>query len=128
MAAGNINISSMSAETFALSAGSQAAKVAQEAAMREQEIARKARSVVVPTNDNLVRKRLRELGEPITLFGERVSRTHMRAETAAAAFLFFPLCRPPFFFPSPTQPTSFVKSFTSTAFPFERRGAKTGAE
>jgi hypothetical protein len=106
MAAGNINISSMSAETFALSAGSQAAKVAQEAAMREQEIARKARSVVVPTNDNLVRKRLRELGEPITLFGERVSCTRARINRCCCCFFFSFLYAVPILFPSPTHTSS----------------------
>ena len=92
MAAGNINISSLSADTFALSAGSQAAKAAQELALREQEIARKARSVVVPTNDNLVRKKLRELGEPITLFGERVSalNTHTHRQIPSTAFALSP--------------------------------------
>ena len=72
MQSGNINISGMGADTFALSASTQAAKAAQDAYLREMEIAKKARSVVVPTSDNLVRKRLREMGEPITLFGERV--------------------------------------------------------
>lgn len=72
MAAGNINISSMSAETFALSAATQAAAAEQAALLREMEVARRARSVRVPTNDNLVRKALREIGEPITLFGERI--------------------------------------------------------
>lgn len=31
-------------------------------------------TLIVPTNDKLVRKKLRQLGEPITLFGERVWR------------------------------------------------------
>lgn len=73
MASGNINVSGVSADTFALSEATQQAMAAQAAHLREMEIAKRARSVVVPTNDNLVRKRLRELGEPITLFGERVS-------------------------------------------------------
>lgn len=34
---------------------------------------KKARSLAVPTDDGRVRARLREMGEPITLFGERVS-------------------------------------------------------
>ena len=39
-----------------------------------EELARKkkARSLAVPTDDNKVKLRLRELGHPITLFGERV--------------------------------------------------------
>jgi len=35
------------------------------------ELRRRARSITVPTNDTLVRRRLRELQQPITLFGER---------------------------------------------------------
>ena len=38
----------------------------------ELERKKKARALAVPTDDKLVRARLRELGEPITLFGERV--------------------------------------------------------
>ncbi len=34
---------------------------------------KKARSLAVPTDDGRVRARLREMVEPITLFGERVS-------------------------------------------------------
>jgi U4/U6 small nuclear ribonucleoprotein PRP4 len=39
----------------------------------ELERKKKARSLAVPTDDNKVKARLREIGEPITLFGERVS-------------------------------------------------------
>ena len=35
------------------------------------ELRKRARSITVPTNDLLVRRRLRELQQPITLFGER---------------------------------------------------------
>lgn len=38
----------------------------------ELERKKKARSLAVPTDDNKVKTRLREIGEPITLFGERV--------------------------------------------------------
>jgi U4/U6 small nuclear ribonucleoprotein PRP4 len=38
----------------------------------ELERKKKARSLAVPTDDNRVKARLREIGEPITLFGERV--------------------------------------------------------
>jgi U4/U6 small nuclear ribonucleoprotein PRP4 len=38
----------------------------------ELERKKKARSLAVPTDDNKVKARLREIGEPITLFGERV--------------------------------------------------------
>ena len=98
MAAGNINVSGVSADTFALSAATQQAKAAQDAYLREMEIAKKARSVVVPTNDNLVRKRLREIGEPITLFGERVSahtHTHAGRHTSTPASTHSHLSIPP---------------------------------
>jgi pre-mRNA processing factor 4 (PRP4) like len=39
----------------------------------ELERKKKARSLAVPTDDSKVKARLREIGEPITLFGERVS-------------------------------------------------------
>jgi U4/U6 small nuclear ribonucleoprotein PRP4 len=39
----------------------------------ELERKKKARFMAVPTDDNRVKARLREIGEPITLFGERVS-------------------------------------------------------
>ena len=42
------------------------------AVMQELERKKKARSLAVPTDDNKVKARLREIGEPITLFGERV--------------------------------------------------------
>jgi hypothetical protein len=38
----------------------------------ELERKKKARAMAVPTDDNRVKARLREIGEPITLFGERV--------------------------------------------------------
>lgn len=38
----------------------------------ELERKKKARALAVPTDDKLVRAKLREIGEPITLFGERV--------------------------------------------------------
>ena len=39
--------------------------------MREIELRRKMKATVVPTNDADVRRMLRQLGEPVTLFGER---------------------------------------------------------
>ncbi|GLB41923.1 putative pre-mRNA processing factor 4 (PRP4) like [Lyophyllum shimeji] len=39
----------------------------------ELERKKKARSMAVPTDDNRVKARLREIGEPITLFGERAA-------------------------------------------------------
>ena len=44
----------------------------EQAILDELERKKRARSMAVPTDDTKVRLRLRELGEPITLFGERV--------------------------------------------------------
>lgn len=43
----------------------------QQEIVQELELRRRMKAVVVPTNDGEVRRLLRELGEPITLFGER---------------------------------------------------------
>lgn len=43
----------------------------QQELMKEIELRRKAKATVVPTSDAEVRRMLRQLGEPITLFGER---------------------------------------------------------
>ena len=43
----------------------------QQAAREAFELRRRAKALVIPTNDSAVRERLRALGEPITLFGER---------------------------------------------------------
>ncbi|GBG67594.1 hypothetical protein CBR_g723 [Chara braunii] len=58
-------------EMMELSEEGRAAKERQEKLLREFEIKRRARALAVPTNDNAVRQRLRALGEPMTLFGER---------------------------------------------------------
>ena len=46
-------------------------KEEQEKLLREFEMRRKVRSTVVPTDDGKVRTLLRQLGEPVTLFGEK---------------------------------------------------------
>lgn len=43
----------------------------QEKLLRDFELRRRIRSMVVPTDDSKVRQMLRTMGEPITLFGER---------------------------------------------------------
>lgn len=53
--------------------GSERARLENKALLDELERKKKARSLAVPTDDNRVKARLREIGEPITLFGERVS-------------------------------------------------------
>lgn len=55
--------------------GSERARMENQAILDELERKKKARTMAVPTADNAVKTRLREIGEPITLFGERVSRS-----------------------------------------------------
>ena len=52
--------------------GSERARLENKVLLDELERKKKARSLAVPTDDNKVKARLREIGEPITLFGERV--------------------------------------------------------
>lgn len=52
--------------------GSERARLENKVILDELERKKKARSLAVPTDDTRVRARLREIGEPITLFGERV--------------------------------------------------------
>ncbi|KAI0731332.1 U4/U6 snRNP-specific spliceosomal protein [Earliella scabrosa] len=51
--------------------GSERARLENQVILDELERKKKARSLAVPTDDNKVKARLREIGEPITLFGER---------------------------------------------------------
>ena len=48
-----------------------AARERHEAILADFESRRKARALSIPTDDGAVRKKLRELGEPMTLFGEK---------------------------------------------------------
>ncbi|CAL8460668.1 g198 [Coccomyxa elongata] len=59
------------ADTIALPEGSRQAQILQEEAVRQMEIRRRMRAEVVPTQDGDVRRMLRQLEHPITLFGER---------------------------------------------------------
>jgi U4/U6 small nuclear ribonucleoprotein PRP4 len=52
--------------------GSERARLENKVILDELDRKKKARALAVPTDDNRVRARLREIGEPITLFGERV--------------------------------------------------------
>ena len=71
VAAGNIHTGGgEEEERFELSAASAATRERQEELLREFEQRRRQRSVAVTTDDSQVRKQLRALGEPITLFGE----------------------------------------------------------
>lgn len=51
---------------------SERARIENQLVLDELERKKKARTTAVPTDDNRVKARLREIGEPITLFGERV--------------------------------------------------------
>jgi U4/U6 small nuclear ribonucleoprotein PRP4 len=51
---------------------SERARIENKVILDELERKKKARAMAVPTDDNRVKARLREIGEPITLFGERV--------------------------------------------------------
>lgn len=56
---------------YEISEESKLVRERQERAMQELLMKRRASALAVPTNDMAVRTRLRRLGEPITLFGER---------------------------------------------------------
>ncbi|XWS68303.1 hypothetical protein CRYUN_Cryun04dG0079000 [Craigia yunnanensis] len=56
---------------YEISEESRLVRERQEKAMQELMMKRRAAALAVPTNDMAVRTRLRRLGEPITLFGER---------------------------------------------------------
>ncbi|PNW71641.1 hypothetical protein CHLRE_16g662852v5 [Chlamydomonas reinhardtii] len=64
------------ADVFGLPEAGNREREAHAAKMKEFELRRKIRQVVVPTDDGKVRQLLRQLAEPVTLFGEReVSRS-----------------------------------------------------
>ncbi|KAG6396955.1 hypothetical protein SASPL_143115 [Salvia splendens] len=58
-------------QEYEISEESKLARERQEKAVQELLMKRRTAALAVPTNDNAVRARLRRLGEPITLFGER---------------------------------------------------------
>lgn len=58
-------------DRYVLSDAARLAKERQEKAIQDLLLKRRAFAMAVPTNDSAVRTRLRRLGEPITLFGER---------------------------------------------------------
>jgi len=57
--------------TYELPEASRKEQAAQERLIQELELKQKMKAVVVPTDDKRVRAMLRQLGEPVTLFGER---------------------------------------------------------
>lgn len=52
--------------------GTERARIENKVILDELERKKKARTMAVPTDDTRVKARLREIGEPITIFGERV--------------------------------------------------------
>jgi U4/U6 small nuclear ribonucleoprotein PRP4 len=56
----------------------------QEQLIKEYELRQKIKSVVVPTDDGRVKQMLRQLGDPITLFGEKEVRTCVGISTLTA--------------------------------------------
>lgn len=70
--AGNVNTGDTGdKEVLQLSESSRAAQEKHALLLRRMEAEKRARSIAVPTNVDEVILRLRQLGEPITLFGER---------------------------------------------------------
>lgn len=57
--------------TYDLPDASNRERLEQEKLVQEFELKRRAKNVVVPTDDGRVREMLRQLNEPVTLFGER---------------------------------------------------------
>ncbi|ETL92067.1 hypothetical protein L917_09532, partial [Phytophthora nicotianae] len=70
--AGNVNVSdNVETEVLQLSESSRAAQEKHAQLLRRIEAEKRARNIAVPTIVEEVIRRLRQLGEPITLFGER---------------------------------------------------------
>jgi U4/U6 small nuclear ribonucleoprotein PRP4 len=68
---GNVNIASnMQVEVMELSGESQEAQLKHAETLRKYEMQQRARGIIVPTSADDVKAKLRELRQPITLFGE----------------------------------------------------------
>lgn len=76
-----------SSEQHELSASSQLAVARQQELKNTIEIRKRARELAVPTNDNAVKLKLREFGEPIALFGEAAPERRERLRDVMAANL-----------------------------------------
>jgi len=83
---GNVNIAgSIHMEVLDLSASSREAQLQHAETLRRFEAQQRARSIVVPTDIGEVKQKLRELGHPITLFGEGPADRRERLKEAIAA-------------------------------------------
>ena len=68
---GNVNIAgAMQVEILDLSEESRQAQLQHAETLRRVEAQQRARTVIVPTDIEEVKRKLRELGHPITIFGE----------------------------------------------------------
>ena len=74
-------------DTHDLSSSSQAAIARQQELKDTIEKRKRARELAVPTNDNAVKLKLREFGEPIILFGEAAPERRERLRDVMAANL-----------------------------------------
>ena len=61
----------------------QHAQMLQEEAIKQVDLRRRMRATVVPVIDADVRDTLRQLGEPVTLFGEQEVRLHLLRRSRA---------------------------------------------
>lgn len=85
VAAGNISVfDPENATHLGLSDSAKQSKSRQDELLAQVEAMRRARTIVVPTNDVTVRQKLRELSHPITLFGERAPGRRERLRTIMA--------------------------------------------
>lgn len=67
---------------------SERARIENQLVLDELERKKKARTTAVPTDDGRVKARLREIGEPITLFGERVREIAFKRHKILTNFYF----------------------------------------
>lgn len=85
--AGNINIAGRSkVEMMDLNQESLEAQIQHADTIRKFETQKRARSIVVPTSIEDVKQKLRELGQPITLFGEGPGDRRERLKEVIASF------------------------------------------
>lgn len=85
--AGNINIAGRSrVEMMDLNQESLEAQIQHADTIRKFETQKRARSIVVPTSVEDVKQKLRELGQPITLFGEGPGDRRERLKEVIASF------------------------------------------
>jgi pre-mRNA processing factor 4 (PRP4) like len=83
---GNINIAgNVQLEVLELSSESREAQIQHAEALRKYEAQRRARSIAVPTAIEDVKAKLREMGHPVTLFGENHADRRERLREVIAA-------------------------------------------